>query len=87
LVWNGKQITLILDHVNGVNSDDRVENLRLLCPNCDSQQTETKSGANRGRVTKSHGGFAIRSKDGRIDYTLPAETGIFVLNGGKIDTE
>ena len=26
--WNGKPLTLILDHINGVNNDDRIENLR-----------------------------------------------------------
>ena len=32
--WNGKQMSLILDHVNGVNNDNRLENLRIVCPNC-----------------------------------------------------
>jgi 5-methylcytosine-specific restriction endonuclease McrA len=41
--WNGKPITLQLDHVNGVYNDNRVENLRFLCPNCHSQ-TETYAG-------------------------------------------
>lgn len=40
--WNGKPITLQLDHINGDNRDHRIENLRLLCPNCHSQ-TETYS--------------------------------------------
>lgn len=44
-VWNGKPLTLVLDHVNGVRGDHRRENLRLLCPNCNSQ-TETFSGRN-----------------------------------------
>lgn len=37
--WNGKTISLELDHINGINNDNRLENLRFLCPNCHSQTT------------------------------------------------
>jgi hypothetical protein len=37
-VWQGEPLALILDHINGVPDDHRRENLRLLCPNCNSQQ-------------------------------------------------
>lgn len=43
--WNGKEITLEIDHINGDNIDNRPENLRYLCPNCHSQ-TETYKGKN-----------------------------------------
>jgi hypothetical protein len=33
-VWFGRSMTLEVDHINGDCHDDRVENLRLLCPNC-----------------------------------------------------
>lgn len=36
---NGKTLSLELDHINGKNNDNRLENLRFLCPNCHSQTT------------------------------------------------
>ena len=35
--WLDKNLSLELDHINGVNNDNRLENLRFLCPNCHSQ--------------------------------------------------
>jgi hypothetical protein len=65
LVWNGSPLPLILEHRNGVNSDNRPKNLRLLCPNCDSQNRDTRGGANARRVQKSPGGFALVDKKGK----------------------
>ena len=44
--WNGKKLSLHLDHINGENGDHRLENLRFLCPNCHSQ-TDTYAGKNK----------------------------------------
>jgi hypothetical protein len=33
-MWHGRRMSLILDHVNGVHDDHRLENLRIVCPNC-----------------------------------------------------
>lgn len=34
--WNGMKISLILDHINGVYNDNRIKNLRIVCPNCNA---------------------------------------------------
>lgn len=47
-LWQGKELTLILDHINGHNHDDRLENLRWVCPNC-NQQLDTTNGKNKVR--------------------------------------
>lgn len=46
-VWNNKPINMQLDHINGINNDNRLENLRMVCPNCHSQ-TDTFCGKNKG---------------------------------------
>jgi hypothetical protein len=46
-VWNDRPIPLELDHVNGRRDDNRLLNLRLLCPNCHAQ-TDTYRGRNIG---------------------------------------
>jgi len=35
-IWKGERMSLILDHINGINNDNRIENLRIVCPNCNA---------------------------------------------------
>lgn len=51
--WQGKPLTLILDHINGTNTDDRLINLRWVCPNC-NMQLETTNGRNRKELSKKY---------------------------------
>lgn len=44
--WNNQKLTLILDHINGCNKDDRLENLRWVCPNCNIQLPTTNRSKN-----------------------------------------
>lgn len=81
LIWNRIKLNLVLDHINGVNGDNRPKNLQFLCPNCNSQQN-TQGGRNKGKVIQSSGGFAQVGQDGKKHYTLPAETGHISLSGG-----
>lgn len=36
-VWNGNPIKFVLDHIDGNSENNARDNLRLVCPNCDSQ--------------------------------------------------
>lgn len=47
-IWQGKPLVLRLDHINGDPDDYRLDNLRILCPHCDSQ-TLTFTGRNKKR--------------------------------------
>ncbi len=38
-LWRGEKMSLILDHINGVTSDLRIENLQIVCPNCNATLT------------------------------------------------
>lgn len=60
--WNNKPIVLHLDHINGDHFDHRIENLRLLCPNCHSQ-TPTYCSKN----------FKLNEPEVRVSEFVPQE--------------
>ena len=59
--WNGKTLSLELDHINGINNDNRLENLRFLCPNCHSQTVTY--GARNKQTTESKYELSDELKD------------------------
>jgi hypothetical protein len=49
--WRGRRMAMILDHINGVRNDNRIENLQIVCPNC-AATLDTHCGR-KNRVPKS----------------------------------
>jgi len=52
--WQGKLIRFHLDHINGNHTDNTVENLRLLCPNCHSQTDTYCRGSTRKKQLSTY---------------------------------
>jgi hypothetical protein len=50
--WQGKKMSLILDHINGINNDHRLENLRLVCPNCNATLDTHCRGVKHKKITE-----------------------------------
>lgn len=69
--WNGKPIPLELEHKNGIRTDNRFENLTLLCPNCHAQ-TNTYCGKNIGRFEK------YLSENGGTEDAVASKTTVLV---------
>lgn len=72
--WKNKPISLQLEHINGVEDDNRIENLVLLCPNCHSQ-TDTFAGKkNKGKTfkeVKKCKNCSAELSDYRATYCVP----------------
>lgn len=70
LEWNGQKLALILDHKSGNRNDNTQQNLRLLCPNCDSQ-LPTRGGANKNRTqNETKHGYETAHRDGTRDVNM-----------------
>lgn len=57
-IWNNKELVFILDHIDGDAGNNKRENLRLVCPNCDSQlETYKSKNKKSARNYKRYGGY------------------------------
>lgn len=80
--WDGERLILQLDHINGVWNDNRIENLRLLCPNCHSQ-TSTFAGRGNKKTGERKKRFLRPTKIEWPDYFVLQK---MVAEGGYLGT-
>lgn len=66
-LWRGHRISLIIDHVNRVHDDNRLENLRIVCPNC-AATLPTHCGRNLPRAACPTCGGEFRKRSARQRY-------------------
>jgi hypothetical protein len=60
-IWQGKPIPLVLDHINGDPTNHKLDNVRLVCGNC-NMQLPTFAGKNRGKGRKNRGWLSMNHK-------------------------
>jgi 5-methylcytosine-specific restriction endonuclease McrA len=77
---NGKHLVMIIDHINGINNDHRLENLRMLCPNCNSQQKTFAGGNSKRAKTNKCLGCGVEVKKRNIRCLLCENS----HRGGKV---
>jgi hypothetical protein len=65
-LWRGRCMSLILDHINGVATDNRIENLRIVCANCAATlDTHCGKNVNRNRICACCGASFVPSGRGQ----------------------
>jgi hypothetical protein len=68
--WNAQELVLQLDHINGTNNDNRLDNLRFLCPNCHTQTHtfSTKRFSNKNKVDMRKGKKPDRMHQRKVEW-------------------
>jgi Zn finger protein HypA/HybF involved in hydrogenase expression len=86
-LWRKKAITLHVDHINGVNNDNRIENLRFLCPNCHQQTDTWGNGEFRTKELRCpHCGATNKTGARQTKYCRLCQSGYFKKNGSMWPT-
>ena len=73
--WNGRSLTLQVDHINGDSTDNRLDNLRFLCPNCHAQTSTFGNHPQQREKPKCACGAAVFKKGNRCSHCANEETG------------
>lgn len=66
-IWRGNKMSLILDHKNGVNDDNRLENIQIVCPNCNAT-LDTHCGKNNKKNILTEEEITNKIKEKEINY-------------------
>jgi Zn finger protein HypA/HybF involved in hydrogenase expression len=83
--WEGEPIPLQIHHVNGVHTDNRLENIQLLCPNCHSL-TDTYAGKNANRENSTKHNKVISKKYIKKDQWLELQEKRWMANHPSKET-
>jgi len=70
--WKGKKMSLILDHINGINNDNRLKNLRIVCPNCNATLS-THGGKNiklKSTIKPKYGRYIKKTKQEKFENQI-----------------
>lgn len=74
-IWNGKSLVFILDHIDGRASNNSRNNLRCICPNCDSQLDTYKSkNKNSDRYYYRYGNRSAQKETSDVENPLNGES-------------
>ena len=84
--WQGKTIALELHHINGINNDNRLENLQILCPNCHSQTItfSSRKGEIKKEIIDTVKALGIVNARKKLPYRNSLINRVIKLNSEKI---